>query len=252
MRILILGGTGEALDLAAALHEKRHHVIFSLAGRTKTPAKPKGEVISGGFGGADGLAAYLAKSKIDYLIDATHPFSSIMSGNAVQAAEKAGVPLLRINRPAWDEPKGAGWWHVKDEAEAAGRLPAGGTVFLAIGRQRLEPFFVRKGCRFTVRTMEMPEMDLPGNFTLIVERPPMDWRFEAAFFQKNRFTHMVARNSGSDMSYAKIEAAYMLKIQVIMIGRPENPPAPEVANVTKALEILAQLPEPKKRFFFLP
>lgn len=56
-RVLILGGTADAAALARGLSGVG--VITSLAGRTKAPAALPGEVRVGGFGGAEGLAAYL-------------------------------------------------------------------------------------------------------------------------------------------------------------------------------------------------
>ena len=87
--LLILGGTGEALSLARAAEAKlgdRLRVIYSLAGRTRNPAKVGGEVRVGGFGGVEGLAGYLRDTGIGFLIDATHPFSAQISHHACLAA----------------------------------------------------------------------------------------------------------------------------------------------------------------------
>ena len=53
MRVLLLGGTGDARALAKALHP-RVDIISSLAGRVPDPALPVGPVRIGGFGGVDG------------------------------------------------------------------------------------------------------------------------------------------------------------------------------------------------------
>src|SRR6202035_3039019 len=66
-RILILGGTAEARQLAGRL-----------AGRTATPAAQPVPVRVGGFGGADGLAKYLVGGRIDAVIDATHPYANVI------------------------------------------------------------------------------------------------------------------------------------------------------------------------------
>src|SRR6516225_3480026 len=94
-RILILGGTTEARELAERLAKRTDlEIIVSLAGRTKSPAPQPVPVRSGGFGGADGLAEYLAKERIDALVDATHPYANIISANGAAAARQAGVPLV--------------------------------------------------------------------------------------------------------------------------------------------------------------
>ena len=98
MSILILGGTGEARALAAALDGRGVAATSSLAGRVSRPRLPVGQVRQGGFGGVDGLAAYLAKHDVSAVVDATHPFAATISANAVAACARAGVPLLRSAR----------------------------------------------------------------------------------------------------------------------------------------------------------
>ena len=102
-RLLILGGTGDAAELAARVSQiADFEVISSLAGRTQQPLTPKtGTVRIGGFGGAAGLAAFLHCSPIDLLIDATHPFAAQISANAAVAAAECNVPHLMLVRPAW-------------------------------------------------------------------------------------------------------------------------------------------------------
>ena len=100
VKILILGGTREGRDLAELLVAGGHDVITSLAGRVTRPAHIAGEVRVGGFGGAEGLAAWLLDNGIERVVDATHPFAEKISANAVTACQRTGISLLRIARPA--------------------------------------------------------------------------------------------------------------------------------------------------------
>jgi len=252
MKVLILGGTRDGLDLAAMLDKRGHRVISSLAGLTSNPKTPKGKVIVGGFGGATGLADYIRANKIDYLIDATHPFAVNMSKNAVAAAAATKVPLIRLIRPAFEEPHDANWWRVESIEEAAERLPAGATAFLTVGRQNLTPFIKRQGVRFLVRSIEVPDLELPDNFKTIQGRPPFTRSEEIALMKHEGITHLVAKDSGSQHTQEKLEAAFMLRVQVIMVNRPALPDAREVASVAEIEAIFDQLPAPKPRFFFLP
>ncbi len=61
-------------------------VTLSLAGRTASPVPHAVPVRVGGFGGVAGLADYLMTQRIDALIDATHPYATIISQNAAAAA----------------------------------------------------------------------------------------------------------------------------------------------------------------------
>ena len=147
--ILLLGGTAEGYALAARLAAELPALrcTTSLAGRTRAPRQPAGAVRVGGFGGADGLAAWLRAQAVDLLIDATHPFARRISANAVLASVRTGVPLLRLMRPPWQAlgqaEQGDNWLRVRGEAEAAFAVPRGARVFLALGSQRLAPFAAR-------------------------------------------------------------------------------------------------------------
>src|SRR5258708_36175281 len=109
-RILILGGTTEARRLAQRL-AGRHDLAatLSLAGRPATPVVQPVPVRIGGFGGAQGLADYLATERIDALIDATHPYAAVIAANAARAAGATGVPLLALRRPPWVAVGGDRW-----------------------------------------------------------------------------------------------------------------------------------------------
>ena len=95
LRLLLLGGTAEARDLAARLVADGVDVTTSLAGRVARPRLPVGTVRIGGFGGVTGLRAALAD--YDAVVDATHPFALGMTANA--AAACTDLPLLRLERP---------------------------------------------------------------------------------------------------------------------------------------------------------
>ena len=85
MRVLLLGGTAEARTLAAQLLADGVDAITSLAGAVEGPRLPVGKVRIGGFGGIDGLVRYIRENEITSVIDATHPFATQMTANAVAA-----------------------------------------------------------------------------------------------------------------------------------------------------------------------
>jgi len=238
MRVLVLGGTGEARALADALIEAGHAVTSSLAGRTRDPLLPRGEVRVGGFGGVPGLILYLKAQGFDHLVDATHPYAGQMSAHAVAAAEATGTPLLRLMRPAWREPEGAPWIHVRDIEEAAHALPAGAHVLVTSGHAGLATLMHRSDCRFLVRLIEPPAEALPAYASLLIARPPYTVDNEAALLESQAITHLISKNSGGAQTEAKLEAARRCNVRVVMIDRPDVPPAPEVASVAEALAAL--------------
>lgn len=161
MHVLILGGTTEARRLAellAAGQPAGPRVTTSLAGRVSAPRTPPGEVRVGGFGGAEGLAAWLREHAVGLLVDATHPFAGTITRNAAHAAATAGVPLLVLRRPGWRPVEGDVWHEAGSLAEAAALLPAlGRRVFLTTGRTGLAVFAPLADPWFLVRSVDAPE-----------------------------------------------------------------------------------------------
>lgn len=238
MKILILGGTAEARELANRLDAMGHQVTTSLAGRTQDPILPEGNIRMGKFGGIPGLAAYLRAAGIERLVDATHPYAGLISINAVAAAQASGVPLVRYMRPAWEQPLGADWITVETVAEAAAALPPNADVLLTTGHTGLETFLERDDCQFVVRLIETPGMDMPRHATLLQTRPPYELSDEIALMQREEITHLITKNSGGGQTSAKLEAAQKLGVKVIMIARPAYGPAHEVTTVDEAIAAL--------------
>lgn len=238
MKILILGGTEEARQLAAQLVKLGHDVTTALAGKTSEPLLPAGNVRVGGFGGGDGLADYILSEGFERLVDATHPYAVEIKKNAVRAAELAGLRLVRLLRPGWAEPQYAFWKHVASAEEAAEALPRGSRALLTVGHRKLEPFLRRTDCSFVIRSIEPPEWELPVNVTSILARPPFFFNGELALLQEQGITHLVCKNSGGAQTEAKLQAALRLRLPVFMIARPELPPAYDVPTVGRALAAL--------------
>ena len=232
-RILILGGTREAVELAERLHKRDGlHVISSLAGRTHTPHLPPGEVRVGGFGGAAGLRDYLARERIDLMIDATHPFAERMHANAVEASRASGVPLLRLERPVW-QPQAGDHWIMADSADHAAKLAPhhGKRAFLTTGVKDLGAFRDIDAVWFLVRLVEAPTEAIPlRHYELIRGRGPFGAADEEALMRRHDIDLLISKESGGDSTYGKIEAARMLQIPVIMIRRPTPVPGVEVAT----------------------
>jgi len=248
--ILILGGTHEAHVLADRLVERRHRVTTAMAGRTSRPNRPRGRLLTGGFGGAEGLAGWLTDNRADFLIDATHPFAAEISANAVAASEAARVPMVRLERPGFVEPPQARWWRAASLEDALERLPQGAATLLTVGRQHLDALNERPDVHFIVRVIDTPDIALPANVTLIRSRPPFLRQDELALMKREGITHLVSKDAGGQMTSAKLEAAFMLKVQVVMIDRPELPPAETATSIDEVLKRIDQLPAPARSFFF--
>lgn len=239
----MLAGTREARLLADALAgSARWQVTASLAGVTTAPAELPVKTRIGGFGGIEGLARYLQENHIAAVVDATHPFAGQMSANAVAACTGLGVPLLRLERPAWTPPSDAKWINAQDTIEAAALLPSQARAFLTVGGNSMEPFRTRQDVWFLIRTLGGQPGDFPFAQGVFVRgMPGKEVDEEAALMEHHRITHLVTKNAGGP-AFAKVEAAARLQIPTIMIARPHLPAAETVADVEGALQWLGQLP----------
>jgi precorrin-6A/cobalt-precorrin-6A reductase len=238
LKLLILGGSGEAAGLARALAgNARYDVTLSLAGRTAEPAPLPGTLRKGGFGGAQGLARVLAEERFDLLIDATHPFAVQMKENAIEAAGATGVPLLAIRRPAWVPREGDRWIMVDSiEAAAAAIGEAPRRVFLTTGRMELAPFVGAPQHFYVLRSVEAPAPEvLPPRVELITARGPFRAEDERTLLATHAIELIVTKNSGGTATAAKLAAARALNLPVVMVRRPEVPDAPSVESVAEAL-----------------
>lgn len=229
MRILLLGGTTEARALADRL--SGHDVISSLAGRVREPTLPAGEVRLGGFGGAPGLASWLRETKIDAVVDATHPFAETITRNAYAAAREVGVPHVVLRRPGF--PLRPEYDVVPDVHAAAAAIPDGARVFLTVGRQQVSAF-VHVDAWFLVRAIDPPTV-MPPRHVVLLERGPFEMDGEAELMRRHRINLLVTKNSGGAATSAKLAAARALDIRVVMIERPALPPGVDVVEDVDAV-----------------
>jgi precorrin-6A/cobalt-precorrin-6A reductase len=245
MRILILGGTHEALQLAEQLAATGGvDFISSLAGRTRDPRRPNGPVRTGGFGGAVGLAGYLRAEGITHVVNATHPFAAQISANAVAAAETASIPLLRLLRPAWTARHDDRWMaarHAEEAAELCRRQ--GGRIFLTLGSGEIDAFAGIHNAHFLVRMVDAPERLPLRDCRVVTARGPFSLQDELRLLAEHHIGLIVAKNSGGAATYAKIEAARRMGLPVVMIERPAialDPRSPAVASVDDVIAWITQ------------
>ncbi len=234
--ILVLGGTAEARELAGALDDARVHVTSSLAGRVSRPRLPAGTVRIGGFGGPQALARWLTEHGAMAVVDATHPFAERISASAAAACPRAGVPLLRLQRPGWSAGPGDDWHWVGDLDAAAGAIASlGERVLLTSGRQGLAAFAQVKDAWFLLRCVEPPDPPLPPHHQLLLDRGPYTVEGELALIDEHRIDLVLSKDSGGPHTEAKLEAARLRELPVILVRRPPRPDVATVASVAEAL-----------------
>ena len=239
--LLILGGTTEATALTRAVAEAGIAGTISFAGRVDRPAPQSLPRRVGGFGGVDGLKAYLMAERITHVIDATHPFAAQMSRNAVAACTDLGLPLVALTRPPWSERPGDRWQRVADIDTAVAALSGPPRrVMLAIGRMHLAAFGAQPQHHYLLRLVDAPGAPPPlPDHHAIIDRGPFTEAGDTALLNAHRIDLVVSKNSGGTGAFAKIAAARALGVPVLMVDRPVLPDRVELAMPAEVLDWIA-------------
>lgn len=236
---LILGGTAEARTLASvALQELPVKITSSLAGVTSNPNLPDGDIRRGGFGGASGLADYLKSEAIDLVVDATHPFAANISANARDACNALDIPLITLERRAWQPSEKDNWRQAANAQEAAKLIAPNARALLTIGKRGLEPFIARDDVTWLIRSIEPLNQQLPAHAQNLIARPPFAIADEKSLFAQHAIDTLVTKNSGGEATAAKLQAAQDMGLRVIIIDRPAKERPSDANSVEQALELM--------------
>lgn len=242
-RVLILGGTAEARELAAALVADGLEVTSSLAGRVAQALPSEGKVRIGGFGGPDALTWWLAEHGMTAVVDATHPFAHRISAAAATACRARALPLTRLERPGWKEAPGDRWHRVADLAEAAATVERlGRRVLLTTGRRDTRAFAAVPDAWFLIRAISAPDPPLPIDHEVLLDRGPYTCEAELELLDRHRIDLLVTKDSGGDSTAPKLQAARERGTAVVMVTRPIGPDVPTVATVAEVVERIRALP----------
>jgi len=240
MKLLILGGTGDARQLAqallllrqgaAALSARPLEIIYSVAGLVRAP-QLECEVVSGGFSQFGGLATYIRQRKVDALLDCTHPYALAMSSKAVEATIETGIACWRLERPEWQPQAGDDWRMFSGWDELLTQVAQYRSVFISTGQLSasvLEYFerivsAVEEPQTQLLRTAVAPEHELPSSMQWFKAIGPFEFSAELALMREHRIDCIVSKNSGGQAAEAKLEVARRLAIPVLMLARPLLP-----------------------------
>ena len=219
-KVLLLGGVSEALALARQMQPGD---IYSLAGLGRVPEDLPCQVRVGGFGGAEGMARFIAEHGVQLVIDATHPYAAQISANAARAAQLAGVPCWALRRPGWQTQAGDDWREVADWNELIHSLKTFQRPLFTLGREPMEHLDeIPAHQHWTVRCLQGQAPTARAE--IIGARGPFTLESERALFERLGCDVLISKNSGSAATEPKLQVARERGVPVLVLRRPELPP----------------------------
>ncbi len=237
MRLLLLGGTPEAVQIGQALaREDRVSAVASVARASRYPASMNLPMRIGGWGGAAAFRDWMVRERINAVLDATHPFATRISERTAEVADELGVPFVQFLRPAWTPGTDDRWRFLNDEGEAADHIPARAIVLLNTGRRNLERFAGLDRGPIWVRVAEFDGTPFPFREGGFLHRPSLvPVPSEVRGLRALGVEWLVVRNSGGSDGAALIEAARRLQLPVGVVRRPPQPDVTRIQTVAEAL-----------------
>ena len=267
MKILILGGTSDAISIAQSLIKSQHEVTYSIAGLVRQPDL-ECRVISGGFrvqntaqgkkqfdNGAEGMQWHIQQEGYDLIVDATHPYAVQISKNIAAASKESGVMAWRYLRAPWEnedwkDSRGKSWQEFKTLEDIIAQLKPFKRPFFTVGRLILSCTNLHEPHqKWVVRSAGVESTNIP-DIIEIKGIGPFKLEDEMALFTVYGFDALISKNSGGEAVAAKLEAARQLGIPVFLLQRPEKAPLERCFSSTQDLveQINSHFPQLNNNF----
>ena len=232
-KILILGGTTEARQLAAKLaarERSRRHPVACRAhrkpGRSRRAGAQRRVRRRGGAGSLSARRKDRAADRRDASLCGAD-LGQCGGGRAAgrRSRHRSAPPGLGAGRR---RPLDAGR-RCDDAVAALGKSPR--KIFLALGRQEIAGFEAAPQHAYVIRSVDPVEPPLAvPDATYILARGPFSEADDRALLEAHGIDAIVAKNSGGTATYGKIAAARKLGIDVFLFRRPALPDMPSGAE----------------------
>ncbi|MGB5975281.1 MAG: cobalt-precorrin-6A reductase [Nodosilinea sp.] len=227
----IIGGTGEAVQLAKALAARQIPCLVTVTTAAARRAYPPSRCLNVAVGNlaAEELETFITARRVGAVLDASHPFAAEISRGAIAATQALQRPYWRYERPAL-EPSFNGLVHcVPGLEEILTPEVLAGRVLLTLGYRWLHHFAPWQS-QATLFARILPsaaalEAALEAGFTpdrLIALRPPVHAELEKALWRQWRITRVITKASGiPGGENTKRAIAERLGIPIFVLNRPQ-------------------------------
>ena len=228
--LCVFAGTTEGRRLLEFLAGQEMRALACVAtdyGETLVPRADNIEVSARRMDGNE-MRALFSGRRFDAVIDATHPFATVVSENIAGACAATGTEYLRLNRC---DSASDGDAVIVDSIQAAADFLAAhpGNALLATGSKELKPYTTVEDYqqRFWPRVLPMPsslEACAAAGFApahIIAMQGPFSVDMNAAMLKAIRAQWLVTKDSGDSGGYMdKLKAAKLAGARCVVIGRP--------------------------------
>ncbi|WP_348251289.1 cobalt-precorrin-6A reductase [Leptolyngbya subtilissima] len=228
----VIGGTGEAVELAAALAVEQIPCLVTVTTAIAQHAYKKSSylrVLVGGLNVAS-LGEFIQAQHIGAVLDVSHPFAVEISQGAIAATRALNLPYWRYERPAIKTSSNERVYYIEDlQAVLAPEVLLKQRTLLTLGYRWLHHFAPWQ-TQTTLFARILPssvalEAALLAGFTpdrLIALRPPITAELERALWQQWGITQVITKASGAPGGEdIKCAIAEQLKISLYILNRPQ-------------------------------
>lgn len=230
--VWVFAGTSDGNALARQLAGQGHRVVVSTAtnyGGELALRDCPGVTVWAGRQGAEARKQALLRHEARVLVDATHPYATLMSQQLMALSHSLGIPYLRFERPGLAADDDALTCDSMEEA-AALAISRGERIFLATGSKDLAIFLQAPGAdrkQWFARVSAEPEflqraisLGLPRDH-LCAMQGPFSQELNQALWRDWRIDCVITKDSGEAGGYrAKADAARALGIALLTVRRP--------------------------------
>ena len=232
--ILIFGGTTEGRTAVKVLDEAGSPYYYSTRGNAQQIECKHGTRVAGGMD-CDAMTEFCSTHNIRLIIDAAHPFASLLHTTVATVSEQLDLPVIRLERRYPPRDESLVWCDTFDDAidyleshEIRDLLALSGVQTIT----KLQRYWKKHPCHFRVLDRDdSREIARRAGFpaeNLLFWQEGQD---ELTLFRQLRPGAILTKESGESVYYEeKITAARQLGIPVIVIRRPSLPDSFYVVN----------------------
>ena len=227
MRFVIFSGTTEGRKLSAMLAEAGADVTVCVA--SDYGSEEQGEIpcvkIRKGPLSPEEKQELLCDCVL--CVDATHPYATHVTASVREACRRAGVPYLRLLRPASDTEGARCFETADDAAQWLGRQE--GNILLTTGAKELSAYADIDPERLYPRILPShasleacEQLGIPHR-NIIAMQGPFSSELNRAIIHQYRIRYLVSKDGGVPGGFPeKAEAARETGTELILLCRPEE------------------------------